>query len=367
MKTEIKSWLQIKKFTEELGHTLFECRHKIRAFLICNAESFNFDALRAMKKGHTPLQAAHVIKAMIDTGHSTKTNVFSYYPREGFRGVAEEVELVGRIHHLLCSPDSRVDVRTYAANEVDEVFHNQEQFQLTVRRRKGDVWLKNAFNVDLPLQHMSAVAQESRPFGLEGVVVGCYARAIESVTVLVRRHRLLVGLDPGRGRFRQMLRRLQFREILHAARAVGHVTLLYLVTRLAGKDYWRRSQLWLHIKNRASFLRKVWQGFAGPRDDTPSYFFLHGHILTKNHQGWGRKENWQYKLNDNEFAVLRYLYKVRKKRALSDRFRESIGDTEIEKILRRQVELGSVVESHGSLLCVVNDPEYWEYEPGHWD
>ena len=65
--------------------------------------------------------------------------------------------------------------------------------------------------------------------------------------------------------------------------------------------------------------------------------------------------------------ALRYLYKVRKKRALFDRFRESIGDTGMEKILRRHNELSSVVESHGSVLCVVNDPEYWEYEPGHWD
>lgn len=366
-RTAVRGWLQVKKFTEDLARTLFECRHKIQGYIICNAESFNFDALRAMKKGHTPLQAAYVLKSVIDTGHVPHTNIFSYYPREAFRGVKEEVELVGRIYHLICSPKSDVDVRSYAANEFDEIFYNQERFQFRVRRRKGDVWLRKAFDVDLPLQHFSAVAQENRPFSLEAVVVGCYARAIDSVMLLVRRHRLLRSLDPRRGRFRHILGRLQLAEILAAARAVERVTILYLITRLAGKDYWRRGQMWLRIKRNASLFRKTRLGSAGQRNDKPSYFYLRGGILSKNYQGWGRKENWQYNLNDDELTVLRYLYKVRKRRALFDRFRESIGDAEMEKILRRQTELGSVVESHGSLLCVANDPEYWEFKPGRWD
>lgn len=77
---DISLWFQVKSYRKELVEALAKIdSKKVHVHFMYNFESLNFDTLRRMRKGHSPLQAIEGAKAIQDCGHSFVTNYFIHY------------------------------------------------------------------------------------------------------------------------------------------------------------------------------------------------------------------------------------------------------------------------------------------------
>ncbi|MEQ9317843.1 MAG: hypothetical protein RIF41_01745, partial [Polyangiaceae bacterium] len=129
--------------------------------------------------------------------------------------------------------------------------------------------------------------------------------------------------------------------------------------------YFRRIQLF-------RYLNKLNAAFNTPGDEElgtrpvnagsarQSHFYLRGHALYKDYHTPICRQNWSLSLEKTEIAFLRYLYWVRKRSEIFARFEGTLTVNEINQLIDRHLELGTLLAYKTSLLCVANDPEFWQ-------
>lgn len=371
---DVMVFLQIKSFRKE--KEFFEVltnidNKKIRILLRLHIESLNFDTLRNMRKGNSPLQSIEVIKASQDCGQFVGTSYFTHYPLEDCDGVARETEILKHVAHLLMPPKGGGSTFPYVSNNRDSIYKNQERYKIKIRRLKGDTWLKDVFGIDLPFAYWAHSYRERLSFSLDRLVVWSYYETIKA-DVAVSRARWIANDNwgyvktPVRARIALFFRSLKLFiwKILHNS--------LTLIGK--GKVFRKRSQLFKYF----SSVLEAQKSTSDSKDSVlnrhkisarmisrkgrvqQSLFFLEDSCLKKEYNSPGKKEKWSKELSSSELKILRYLYWSRKHKDVIEKFKHEIREQDIENIIDRHIKQGSLVQFKDLLLCVVNDPGYWK-------
>jgi hypothetical protein len=360
-KFEIVLWVQVKKFRKELAEVLAKNdKTKINIQFKLNFESLNPVTLRHMRKGHSPLQAIEAAKAVLDTGYSFVTNYFIHFPLGTHAGMASEAEILGKTVHLLGQPRAKVSLFPYESNNRDSIFENQDRYKIRVKEIAGGSWLKRVFDIDLPFSLWAYHYDERPSFKLERLLNYAYYKTIKTrLSVLLHRSIAAVNWPASKlpFKYRILLDRTRFK--LFGWNMVFY--LLWLTPK--GKAFRKRKKLLTYFSAvTAGDLPTSVPNLLGKeikKEVQPSQFALRGKMLVKEYNVPGAKEKWQSTLAGNEIKILRYLYWSRKQEDVFKEFNKEIGSSEIEKIISRHLELGSLISFKGLLLCTVNDPGYW--------
>lgn len=366
---DISLWFQVKSYRKKLIDVLSEIdRKKIRVHLMFNFESLNAETLRTMRKGHSPLQAIEGAKAILDSGHTFVTNYFTHYPLETNKSIAGETELLRRVVHLLMPPNGGGLFFSYAANDRDSIYHNQEKYKVKVRRLKGDSWLDDFFGVKLPFAVWAYAYDEVPSFRWGHPPVYSYYKMIKTRDSVYRpRQTADINWSSGENPFSE---RIAFG--LRKGRAVFWSASHWLSKRISkGNSFAFRNILFLYISNVLNTAittpdeQDALDGScklntrmsSNVENVKPSSFYLEKGFLKKDYNIPGLKENRSLELDDNELKILRYLYWSRKRKKVIAQFKTEMTEAEVNEIIERHLELGSLVGFKGMLLCVVNDPE----------
>jgi hypothetical protein len=336
-------------------------------------ESLNFDTLKNMRKGNSPLQAIEAVKAVQDCGHFVGTNCFSHYPLETRHNVARETELLKRIIHLLMPPKGVVSTFPYYANDRDAISKEQEKYKIKVKRLKRDNWLKDLFGIDLPFSHWAFYYDEKPAFSPDRLLVWSYYKTIKA-HIAAYRPRWIAKTNWGQVSV-PMRTRIAF--IYRWLKLVAWKCLHYSLTLIGkGNVFRRRSQIFQYlarvsntqkstpdtdaeesVQSRHSVRARMVDVKQNVRQ---SHFYLEGNCLKKEYNGPGKKENWSRDLDSNELKILRFLYWSRKRSKVVETFKNEISEQGISEIIDRHINLSTVVQFRGLLLSVVNDPEFWK-------
>jgi hypothetical protein len=369
---EISLWYQVKSYRKELVEALAGIDNKkTHVHFMFNFESLNADTLRNMRKGHSPLQAIEGAKAIQDCGHSYVTNYFMHYPLEDSKSIAHETEMLKRVTHLLIPPKGGGIFAYYGSNNRDSIYQNQEKYKVKIRRLKGDTWLKDVFGIDLPYSMWAYTYDEKPSFALDRLLIWSYFNTIKARDAVYRPRRTVeANWEEAKIPFRETTAIFS-----RSLKSFIWKSLHYFLTLIGrGKAFRHRTQF-------AMYLSKILEAGAAKPDSEESsertwklnlrmatrkakvrqsHFYLQDDRLEKEYNGPGKKEKWAMPLSSNEFKILRYLYWSRKRKQVMEAFKEEMDEQEINKIIDRHIELGTVVQFRDLLLCVVNDPGYWK-------
>jgi hypothetical protein len=368
---DVMMFLQIKTFRKEFFDTLASIDNKkIRILFRIYIESLNFDTLLNMRKGNSPLQAIEAVKGVQDCGHFVGTNYFTHYPLETRGSVAGEVEILKRVIHLLMPPKGNLSMFPYYANNRDSVCQDQQGSKIKVKRLKRDTWLRDLFGIDLPFAYWAYDYDEKFSFSFDRLLTWSYYKTIKASGAKYRPQWLAknnwdqVKISPG----------VRAAYLYRSVKLQAWKCLYYLLTSVGGgKSFRRRTRLFQYllnvsnsrtaspgaensVQNRHSVKARM---VAGKQGAPVSRFYLEGNRLTKKYNVTGMKENWSLPLGGSELKILRYLYWSRKRKDVIETFKREISETEITGIIDRHIQLGSIVQFRGLLLCVFNDPGYW--------
>ena len=344
-------WLQVKMFRKEIAEILSKIDNKkIHVHFKLNFESLNFDTLKNMRKGHTPLQAIEAAKAIQDSGHTFISNYFMHFPMENNDSIGKETEILKRVVHLLSPPKGGIILFPYESNDRDAIYRNQEKYKIEIRRWAEDNWLLDTFGVDLPFSIWSHVYTEKTSLDPGHLLVYTYFQSIKANDE-VYAFRRTAGMNWGK---EKMPPGEKIAFVYRLLKFYGWEGLYrVLLSTGKGKALGQRSRLF-------KYLSKINE--ANPKDPTVcrSYFFLKDSCLYKEFNVPGSKEKWSLRLDRNELKVLRYLYWIRRRKHVIERFENEMNATDITALIDRHLELGSLVRFKDFLLCVVNDPGYWK-------
>jgi len=380
---EITLWLQVKSFRFVYAREIAKVKNKnIRILFRLNFESLNIETLKNMKKGHFPLKAIESAKIIQDIGHSTASNYFTHYPLEDRPGISVEIEFLRRILHLFRPPRGSGSFFAYSSNNRDSIYQDQEKFKVEVKRLPGDNWLKNVFGIDLPFSQWSHFYVEKPSFKLARLLIWSYYNSIRARDMVFHPQRIagsnwgITGMTFDQ-RMAHSGRALKFHfwRLLHNSLQMFH----------REKPYRKRTDLFLYLSKvmdaanrekqdaedtlegrftKRSLLSNTTNGVL------PSYFYIAeegkgdkaGWILKKDFNAPGYKENWKIPLENNELRLLRYFY-LRRRREAGVKWLEentTMKEGKITGIINKHLALGSLIEFNRSILCVVNDPGYWD-------
>jgi hypothetical protein len=345
-------WFQVKMYSRDFAEKISEALKKRTGvnrrspvLFIANTESLNPGTLKVMRKGHTPLKAIECTKVLQDICRCG-TNYFGYYPLENPDNVASEVQFLEAAAHLFTSERGHFYlIPFYHASSQDLISDNQDIYRIKMSRASEDIWVKEAFGVDLPLHSRGTTFPYSErwDWNPDRMVSWFYQKGMANLDRRLRRIPPILG-----------------------------VRALSLSSKR--KSYWRRGQLFRYLANvdRAQFpcnnSPQEGPGFR-PIKHTANrrcWFYCQNTVLRKNFELPYKKENWQLRLSKNELKVLRFLYWTKKEADLRKRFENEINADELSEILARHQELGSIVGYHKQFLSVFHDPEYWD-DPQSWE
>ena len=288
-----------------------------------NIESLNPATLKHMKKGHTPLKAIFALKACSDAGFFPYCNYMRLFPLQDDISVAREVYFLEHILHFFGMGRGywQAAGAGYSANNLDEIYSRQEDFNIVVKRYPNDIWLREAFGFDMPFSHWAFDWEERKPWSNIGI------KAFQRIFSSSRR---------------PLLRK--FSDVIF-----GLVAFVF-----GQRSFRKRLQLWLYLK--------LVQSPGGP--DTQrrfpirrqaSWFYLRNEILYKAYNSPLRSESWQLRLTKDEIEVFRFLYAPHSRDEVYGRFRNTIDKETIDGIVNRHLALGAFIEDSGTLMSVVND------------
>jgi hypothetical protein len=329
----IRMWMQVKMFKPSLIRAWAAFRNRNVHFQVAlGVESFNPETLRHMDKGHTPLEAVQTIKLIQDCGHEFTSNYFMHFPLESRAGVAAEAALLRRTLHLFVQAQGRLSGLCYAANGRDALYEDPERFQVFVDRLPGDVWMRETYGVDLEFSFWAYRLRQRLTREPDRWMVWSW-------------HEHLAG----RGRRFGLLREAAF-----------HV--LGRMTRRT--EFLARARLFQHIADATPRPSGPAPGAdllpTMTEQVPPSHFYIRRRVLLKDFCAPDGSERWSMGLSFDELRVLRALYFTRKRVELAEVLSPGLAPAKLKQILDRHLQLGSIVEQDGSLLSVVNDPEFCE-------
>jgi hypothetical protein len=366
---DIKLWLQVKSFRREFAEVLTSIDGKrMKILFVLNFESLNDSTLGTMRKGHSPLKAIEAAKAILDCGFHFQTNYFIHYPLENSSSIERETEMLKRSAHLVMPPKVRLILFPYYANRRDEISRNQDKYNVNIRRPKSDSWIKHTFGIDLPFSFFLYSYDQRLAFNLERLLAYTYHQTIKARDAINRPARV-VNIKWEKGKT-QLQDRAEFFSRYAKSHAISRSLKHWLwksihcfVQLLApgkGRAYRQRMKFYAYLSEIMDSAGETQTGKKTGKHALTSHFFLEGGYLKKEYNGPGRKEKWSLPLDGKELEMLRFLYWIRKRGQVIETFKDAMSETEINKIIDRHIDLGSIVPFKNSLLCVVNDPGYWQ-------
>jgi hypothetical protein len=334
-------WVRVATVNSEVAEWLwkFGRLQTVRCVFVANVESFDLQALKRMRKGHSALKGVEVLKALRDCGGTVASCYFFDFPGRSYEDVESEYNILSRVLHLLTFPSTITEPQFYWAGDADIIANEPEKYGTANRREVVDVWTKAAFGFS-PKRSM----EYSQPFGWRpGVLIGYLF------------HEFINNLSGGKP-----------------------VRLRYLMFWLASK-----------LTRRPAFL-KLWQcamyvfqtpcfGFQQQadcfsRDVDPkvrfglerrphgaSRLYIWNGVLFKEYASPDLNDKLTLVLSQHELQVLRFLYWVRRRDEVFAHFAGQIEEAELRDILARHEELGVLIAQGSSLVCCANDPDYFAY------
>jgi hypothetical protein len=190
-----------------------------------------------------------------------------------------------------------------------------------VKRNPNDVWLREAFGLDMPFNQWAFDWEERKSWSS----IGTWA-------------------------FRKMvssLRRQSFRKFFYLI--FGLVAFVF-----GQRSFRKRLQLYLYL-NLMQFPGGPDTKKRFPIRRQASWFYLKNEILYKEYNNSLLSESWQLRLTKDEIEVFRFLYAPQSRDQVYARFEKTIDRETIDGIVNRHLALGSFVEDSGTLMSVVND------------
>lgn len=350
VKFNINGWFQVKSFRREMAASLEKIDHqKINLRFWMNLESLNYGTLKHMQKGHSPIQAIEAAKAVLDCGLLLGTNYFIHFPLENRENLSQEVQFLKSATHLLMPPKVGVAVFPYAANNRDQIFLNQEKYHLKITRNPGDKWLQEAFGVDLPFSIWSHSYSYKPSLAPDHLLTSSYYYALMS------RNSAYLPSVFSNIHWKEIKKSLG-EQITFFARVLRYFAWVFIHYSF---QLFKKGSIFHQRTNLILYFSKVAYN-TGNNSTTKSQFFLQNNCLTKDYHIPGNREKWSLLLNHNELNILRYLYWKRKRHEVIEKFKTVMSEPDIIKFLDRHIKLGTLVQFKDLLLCVVNDPEYWQ-------
>lgn len=343
----IKIWFQVKSFKKELIEELMKADStKVNITFGLNFESLSHNTLIHMKKGHTPFKAIESAKAIIDCGQSYNTNYFIEFPLENSSSIVDEINILERVVHLLKHERGDVFLFPYSANKRDNIYNNQEVYNVVIKRNSKDKLLKKVFGVDLPCSYW-AYEYKYRFYG-----------SFDYLLKYIYSH----------------INRCHFEEVTLNGIEKQFLTHDDLTNYKYLTDKWHKVELslWKSALKILSLFKKgeayqrrldVYSYLAGDINTTLTEkvcsFQITGDALMKNYNFSNIQEKWTIHLDNVEKKILRFLYWRRKMDDVIRKFEPVRSREEIISFINHHIQLGTIIKVDELLLCVANDPGYW--------
>jgi hypothetical protein len=344
---DVVLWLQVKSFRRELTEVIRKIdNNKINLLVKLNFESLNSDTLRNMRKGHSPLMCIEAAKAVQDCGHSFVTNYFLHFPLESSDSIDGEAIILRRVAHLFRPPQGKIILYPYNANYRDEVFLNQEYYNVCVERLKGDTWLKDVFGLDLPYSLWSYGYKVRFSLNPDRMLTYCYNRTLQARSAVSYPRRTATANWGSTA--------VPFGEkAAYVGRALKRAgwEFLYGILQLTKKGH-------KHRKRNGMFRYLSGLSAGNLTGCKGSRIYIEKKVLHKDFDIPGGREKWSRPLEDNELKILRFLYWTSSRKKVIEAFKDQISDADINSIIDRHLELGTLIEYRNLLLCIANDPDF---------
>ena len=130
-----------------------------------------------MRKGITPLQGLKALKTLHDLGGKNFCNYFIFFPRDDLFGVAKENYFMRNSLHLISAPRTRLNYLFYWAAHRDAISLTPKKYGIILKSH-NDLWLKKAFNIDMPMCLTAADYSLVPSSTAEGKIVSSWFRLI---------------------------------------------------------------------------------------------------------------------------------------------------------------------------------------------
>ena len=330
-------WFQIKSFKKSIGEVIAQSKNlqQTKYHFSINIESLNSKTLKDMKKGHTPFKAIEAIKSLIDCGVNYSSLYFMYFPLESEESVKDEVGILERILHLLQTrSNGGIRIIYYAANNRDQLFHNQSKYKIKVNRNPMDFIIRDKFKIDLEYSYWGYIYREF------------FTGTWKTVLMKIQKKALMEVEKDG---FKSSVK-FQIYDFLFYA-------ISFLLNK---KAFYRRFRVSTYLskclKEDKDTIRE-----RGRDSAATSCYNIHGHRLVKNYQNGNDSRRFDILLSHLELSLLRFLYFRKTRKEIINQFSQ-YHSKEIDGLLDKHIKLNSIINIGSLYLSVVNDRQYW-HEP----
>lgn len=345
MKFKVWFWMTVQQFSRDITYKLIPLKQTENIYLdiSLSVESLNPVSLRNMKKGITPLQGLKALKTLHDLGGKNYCQYFMFFPLDTLDGVAKEYYFMRKSLHLISAPRAVFGYNEYWPNNRDAISRHPEKYGIELDFY-NDIWLKKAFNLDLPCNSMAVHYSLAPVDTVEAKIVNSWWRVLtkrQHMLPLIKHHKL------GR-RFPKLVR------------FVNNLAILYEISRhviiqAVFKDFSYLKRNWIIINLRWWWKKSISSNGGG--DNRFPQFFLKDSRLIKKYP-FPYRERWSRELNTLELEVLRYLYGPRNADDVIAKFKMKYSDKAINEVLDNHLRLGSIIRHQDKLMSIFHDPGY---------
>jgi hypothetical protein len=334
-------WLTARQMAQKENRRLFRPWSRIKLMCTVGIETFNPKTLHDMRKGVDVLTLLMCLKMVHDSGGENRFNYFAFFPLENCDSVREEVDILSKCLHLTVPSKSPVYVTMYSANTRDDIFHNQEQFQVEVRA-ENDFWLSKAFAVDSPLGYTAASYSLKTSGRRDFSVVRAWFHVLREF-----------------GNVLGPLREVRFGGETPVKRVITTMRLAWGSLRVIASLmslFLRCSFINDFVYARRAFLYLRYLQFPN-RESEPRLWLSGDSTVTREEFPGGRSTNCSIELTRLQLSVLRYTYAPRKRTDIIAKFQAEYGTKNVEAAVAYLVRSGLALEWRGRTIALPHDPE----------
>ncbi len=343
----IRIWFQVKSFRKELIHELLKINPaKVDIMFGLNFESLNYETLIHMKKGHTPFMAIEAAKAIIDCGQSFNTNYFTEFPLETVSSIINEINILEKVVHLLKHERGDIFLFPYAANKRDDIFNNQEKYGVKISRNPEDKLLNKVFGVDLPCSYWAYEYKYKFHCSINFLFTYIYNQINKCLFWQVT----FPNIEKQFGGNDELKNHARLISKLHKIQFVTLKKILKILSFLGdGQIYQRRLDVYSYLRSKVN----------SDSEKQICTFVISGNLLIKNYNFSKVEEQWTLHLDNVEKEILYFLYWRRKMDDVIEKFEGVWKKQDILSFISYHIKLGTIIRYNELLLCVANNPEYW--------
>jgi hypothetical protein len=342
MKFDVWFWMTVQQFSRDVVYKLKDLAstEEINLDVAVAIESLNPVSLMNMRKGITPLQGLKALKTLHDLGGKNRCNYFMFFPLDTLDGVAKEYYFMRNSLHLISAPRTRFPYNIYIANHRDAISRNPKKYGIIINFH-NDFWLKNAFNIDMPMCSTAADYSLLPSSTAEGKIVDSWFRLIWK----------LYCIPP---QIPKLLRFPVLERLFRAFYLLPEIS-RHFFAQAVFKDFSYIKRGWI-FENLMRWEKKSHSGNHSGNGRLPQFFLKDSRLIKK--YPWPFRDNWSIELNPLELEVLRYLYGPRKSDDVIAKFKVKYSDKAINEILENHLRLGSIVRHKNKLMSIFHDPGY---------